>query len=45
MPAVMALQIGANIVSLSAASSKESKNSIAGNTQDTVGTLSEENCC
>ena len=45
MPAVMAPRIGLKVIFFSAASNNVSKNSIVGNTQETVGTRSEENFC
>ena len=45
MPAVMALRIGANEGSFSAALQEVSKNSMVGNTQEMVGMRSEENTC
>lgn len=45
MPAVMAFQIGAKVVSFSAASRKVSRNLMVRKTQEMVGTHSEENTC
>jgi hypothetical protein len=45
MPAVMAFQIGTNMIFFSTASRDVSRNSIVGKMRETVGMHSEENTC